>query len=78
MQNVNRIILIVLDSLGIGSLPDAGRFGDDGADTLGGGTENDVLKGGDGDDTLSGGTGDDDLSGGSGEDTLQGERAADG
>lgn len=32
---VNRVILIVLDSLGIGELPDAGKFGDTGADTFG-------------------------------------------
>jgi phosphopentomutase len=30
-----RIALIVLDSVGIGALPDAGKFGDEGADTLG-------------------------------------------
>jgi phosphopentomutase len=30
-----RIILIVLDSLGIGALPDAAQYNDDGADTLG-------------------------------------------
>ncbi|MFD0872066.1 phosphopentomutase [Paenibacillus residui] len=30
-----RICLIVLDSVGIGELPDAARFGDEGADTLG-------------------------------------------
>lgn len=32
---IQRIILIVLDSLGIGALPDAAAFGDQGADTLG-------------------------------------------
>ncbi|MGE4071284.1 MAG: phosphopentomutase [Lysobacterales bacterium] len=32
---MRRAWLIVLDSLGIGALPDAGRFGDTGADTLG-------------------------------------------
>jgi phosphopentomutase len=32
---VNRVILIVLDSLGIGELPDAQSFGDAGADTFG-------------------------------------------
>lgn len=32
---VKRITLIVLDSLGVGELPDADRFGDAGADTLG-------------------------------------------
>ena len=30
-----RAILIVLDSLGVGELPDADRFGDQGADTFG-------------------------------------------
>ena len=32
---VNRVILIVLDSMGIGYLPDAYKFGDEGSDTLG-------------------------------------------
>ncbi|MCM8711058.1 phosphopentomutase [Clostridium sp. SYSU_GA19001] len=32
---VNRVILIVLDSVGIGELPDADKFGDKGSDTLG-------------------------------------------
>ncbi len=32
---INRVILIVLDSLGIGALPDAEQFGDLGSDTLG-------------------------------------------
>ncbi len=31
-----RVIIIVVDSLGIGALPDAALFGDEGADTLGG------------------------------------------
>lgn len=31
----NRIILIVLDSVGIGEMPDAGEYGDSGSDTLG-------------------------------------------
>jgi phosphopentomutase len=31
----SRVILIVLDSVGIGELPDAGRYGDEGSDTLG-------------------------------------------
>lgn len=35
MKRYNRIFTIVLDSLGIGQMPDAARFGDDGADTLG-------------------------------------------
>ncbi len=32
---INRVILIVLDSVGVGSLPDAAAYGDEGADTLG-------------------------------------------
>jgi phosphopentomutase len=32
---VRRVCLIVLDSLGVGGAPDADRFGDEGADTLG-------------------------------------------
>lgn len=35
MANSRRAVLIVLDSFGIGAAPDAARFGDDGADTLG-------------------------------------------
>jgi len=31
-----RVVLVVLDSVGIGALPDASRYGDDGSDTLGG------------------------------------------
>ena len=31
----NRVVLIVLDSVGIGAMPDADEFGDEGADTLG-------------------------------------------
>ena len=31
---IKRVILIVLDSLGVGALPDARRFGDEGANTL--------------------------------------------
>jgi phosphopentomutase len=31
----NRVILVVLDSVGIGEMPDAEKFGDQGADTLG-------------------------------------------
>ncbi|MBM7622815.1 phosphopentomutase [Sporohalobacter salinus] len=34
-MEVDRVILIVLDSVGIGALPDAVDFGDEGADTLG-------------------------------------------
>ena len=32
---MKRLFLIVLDSVGIGALPDAARFGDMGADTMG-------------------------------------------
>ena len=32
---IDRVFLIVLDSVGVGSLPDAAAFGDDGANTLG-------------------------------------------
>lgn len=35
MVSVNRIILIVLDSVGIGELPDAALYGDVGSDTIG-------------------------------------------
>ena len=35
MKRYNRIFTIVLDSLGIGQMPDAARFGDEGAATLG-------------------------------------------
>ena len=35
MGKYQRVFLIVLDSLGIGAMPDAKRFGDTGADTLG-------------------------------------------
>lgn len=35
MRRFERIITIVLDSVGIGAAPDAGKFGDQGADTLG-------------------------------------------
>src|ERR687895_716338 len=31
----NRVLLIVLDSVGIGEMPDAADYGDSGADTLG-------------------------------------------
>jgi len=31
----NRVVLIVLDSVGIGEMPDAADYGDRGADTLG-------------------------------------------
>lgn len=32
---MNRVIIIVLDSLGIGAMPDADKYGDEGANTLG-------------------------------------------
>ncbi len=35
MINIEKLILIVLDSAGIGALPDAAEYGDQGADTLG-------------------------------------------
>ncbi len=35
MTHFNRIVLIVLDSVGIGELPDAEKFGDKGSNTLG-------------------------------------------
>ena len=31
----NRVILSVMDSLGVGELPDAGSYGDAGSDTFG-------------------------------------------
>jgi len=34
-MSVDRVILIVMDSVGIGELPDAGAYGDQGSDTLG-------------------------------------------
>ena len=34
-RTFDRVFVIVLDSLGIGAMADAGRFGDAGADTLG-------------------------------------------
>ena len=34
MVNINRIILIVLDSVGAGELPDAAKYGDLGTNTL--------------------------------------------
>ena len=33
-MSVRRVFVIVMDSFGIGALPDAGRFGDAGSDTL--------------------------------------------
>lgn len=35
MADVNRVIVIVLDSVGIGELSDAGKYGDEGSNTLG-------------------------------------------
>ncbi|MDD6310436.1 MAG: phosphopentomutase [Firmicutes bacterium] len=35
MLDINRVTIIVLDSLGVGQLPDAANYGDEGADTLG-------------------------------------------
>jgi phosphopentomutase len=35
MSEIERVILIVLDSVGIGALPDAHLYGDEGSDTLG-------------------------------------------
>ena len=34
-MNFTRVIVIVLDSVGIGELPDASTYGDEGSDTLG-------------------------------------------
>jgi len=34
MMNINRVIVIVLDSVGAGEMPDAAEFGDSGANTL--------------------------------------------
>ena len=34
-NKINRVLLIVLDSVGVGSLPDAAAYGDEGANTLG-------------------------------------------
>ncbi len=35
MGNINRVVLIVLDSVGIGELPDAAEYGDNGSNTVG-------------------------------------------
>ena len=32
---MSKVILIVTDSMGVGALPDAAAYGDDGADTFG-------------------------------------------
>lgn len=34
-MSIDRVILLVMDSAGVGELPDAGRYGDQGANTLG-------------------------------------------
>ena len=34
MEKIKRVFLIVLDSVGIGELPDADKFGDKGSNTL--------------------------------------------
>ena len=35
MSGIKRVVLIILDSVGAGALPDAARYGDEGSDTLG-------------------------------------------
>ena len=35
METYKRVFVIVLDSLGIGAMPDSEKFGDVGVDTLG-------------------------------------------
>jgi len=35
MNRIKRVVLIILDSVGVGALPDAARYGDEGSDTLG-------------------------------------------
>ena len=35
MLEINRVVLIVLDSVGVGSSPDADEYGDGGSNTLG-------------------------------------------
>jgi phosphopentomutase len=35
MEDVTRVVCLVLDSAGVGALPDAARYGDEGSDTLG-------------------------------------------
>ena len=34
-MNIDRVILVVMDGLGVGELPDAGAYGDEGSNTLG-------------------------------------------
>ena len=35
MQKFNRVFVVVIDSLGIGAMPDSEKFGDVGVNTLG-------------------------------------------
>jgi len=35
VSHIDRVVLVVLDSVGIGELPDADKYGDEGSDTLG-------------------------------------------
>jgi phosphopentomutase len=35
MGRIKRVVLIILDSVGVGALPDAAQYGDEGSDTLG-------------------------------------------
>ncbi len=35
MKKINRVFVVVMDSLGVGAMPDAGQFGDAGVNTLG-------------------------------------------
>ena len=35
LRRFDRVLLLILDSVGCGALPDAARYGDDGANTLG-------------------------------------------
>jgi phosphopentomutase len=35
MNRIKRVVLIILDSVGVGALPDAAQYGDEGSDTLG-------------------------------------------
>ena len=67
MTRFRRAIVVVLDSVGIGALPDAGRYGDEGSDTLLGddystGYGNDSLQ--NGNDSILGGNGTDRIWGG--------------
>ena len=40
---INRIITIVLDGFGVGELPDANKYGDEGSNTLAGIYNNTIL-----------------------------------